>query len=770
MTVLLYNFFLLERLWPSLIDFIPEDVFYPSFQFPFSPTQDSIMGLHSFVMTYGLSIIAFVFTLLFYIICVYRSKNFLDPNEVRFKDLTFREKLYYAKSFRYGPSIELIWTLLPALITIFIGMPSLALLYNIDLVMDPQVTIKVGGRQWFWNYTYPDRLDVAELSPSIRKELNIPESHMVTYGPKNYFDMSFCVSYHMIKNGYIPETMILGESHLAPASAVNNPEPSYLEDLQLEWKLLKLSNMDFNKPFKELSTPELIAHFPNFYYDEFIKDWRHGPYTRMQCLEFNRLWWKTLHLADEARLQVFGEFEKAYSKGEPFEKYSRMPPQKDWGLYHYSPDGLHNKFKREWLWEFNNEHWPGGCLDMVDFSKFKGWPYDWKSTVQPKLVYKGPYSYDSYMLPESELKKGQPRLLKVDKPLIAPECVHIRILVSSNDVLHSFGVPSAGIKIDAIPGRVNQIDVFFYHQGVVFGQCSELCGVNHGFMPIEVKIVDTNAYLKWIFSHTYEIPPQVESKSNIFIRIIKQIFEPPQAPREGWWNAGVNTVKGIFGYPEKLDVPYNYTEAQAERFWKNYNETMDEVQRKREAHKNWENEAFIKPWKIEPNSPRGYFQGIEDKQNAMREEHEEVIKIYEAEITNALISEMQETADKIRKQEAIDIWLFTRKVEQGNWLPKAILNQMSVEDRQKMSGMIISDIFSDWSDKRTEEFAKLELKKECRQFQLDQMRIKADLKAYGEVRNSDSKIRYFSESQLRKELTKIVKKASISVRDQVKEE
>jgi cytochrome c oxidase subunit 2 len=95
-------------------------------------------------------------------------------------------------------------------------------------------------------------------------------------------------------------------------------------------------------------------------------------------------------------------------------------------------------------------------------------------------------NFDSYMLPIEDLKKGQLRLLEVDNSLILPVRTHIRFIVTALDVLHSFSVPALGIKIDAVPGRLNQVSAFIKREGIYYGQCSELCGVNHGFMPIKI--------------------------------------------------------------------------------------------------------------------------------------------------------------------------------------------------------------------------------------------------------------------------------------------
>jgi len=107
-------------------------------------------------------------------------------------------------------------------------------------------------------------------------------------------------------------------------------------------------------------------------------------------------------------------------------------------------------------------------------------------------------AFDSYMVPTEELTRGQFRLLEVDNAIVLPVHTHIRVIVTATDVLHSWAVPALGVKIDAVPGRLNQISMFIKREGVYYGQCSELCGVNHGFMPISVKAVKLDKYLAWV--------------------------------------------------------------------------------------------------------------------------------------------------------------------------------------------------------------------------------------------------------------------------------
>jgi cytochrome c oxidase subunit 2 len=109
-------------------------------------------------------------------------------------------------------------------------------------------------------------------------------------------------------------------------------------------------------------------------------------------------------------------------------------------------------------------------------------------------------AFDSYMVATSDLKNGGFRLLEVDRRLLLPTDTHIRVLVTAADVLHSWCVPSFGIKVDACPGRLTQASLFIKREGVYYGQCSEICGVNHGFMPIVVNAVPVDTYCLWVLN------------------------------------------------------------------------------------------------------------------------------------------------------------------------------------------------------------------------------------------------------------------------------
>lgn len=112
----------------------------------------------------------------------------------------------------------------------------------------------------------------------------------------------------------------------------------------------------------------------------------------------------------------------------------------------------------------------------------------------------GGFEYDSYMIQTADLKPGQHRLLEVDNRVVIPAGKVVRFLTTGADVIHSFAVPAFGIKIDSVPGRTNETWVKVDEPGVYYGQCSELCGANHGFMPIAVEVVPEYKFNQWVES------------------------------------------------------------------------------------------------------------------------------------------------------------------------------------------------------------------------------------------------------------------------------
>nr|YP_011008236.1 cytochrome oxidase subunit II [Halosiphon tomentosus]WBP70137.1 cytochrome oxidase subunit II [Halosiphon tomentosus] len=162
---------------------------------------------------------------------------------------------------------------------------------------------------------------------------------------------------------------------------------------------------------------------------------------------------------------------------------------------------------------------PAGILMVISVPSYN-LLYAMEEVIDPSLTIKvvghqwywsyecSDINFDSYLIADDDLaipevsgtgKAGKVfRLLEVDNRLFVPTNTHIRVLVTSADVLHSWAVPSLGVKVDACPGRLNQVFLFVKREGVFYGQCSELCGVNHGFMPIVVQAVSQDDYLTWV--------------------------------------------------------------------------------------------------------------------------------------------------------------------------------------------------------------------------------------------------------------------------------
>nr|YP_010238573.1 cytochrome c oxidase subunit II [Cephenemyia stimulator]QTE20630.1 cytochrome c oxidase subunit II [Cephenemyia stimulator] len=109
--------------------------------------------------------------------------------------------------------------------------------------------------------------------------------------------------------------------------------------------------------------------------------------------------------------------------------------------------------------------------------------------------------FDSYMIPTNELLNNNFRLLDVDNRVIIPINSYIRIMVTAADVIHSWTIPSLGVKVDGTPGRLNQTNFFINRPGLFYGQCSEICGANHSFMPIVIESIPIKYFIKWIMNN-----------------------------------------------------------------------------------------------------------------------------------------------------------------------------------------------------------------------------------------------------------------------------
>jgi cytochrome c oxidase subunit 2 len=130
--------------------------------------------------------------------------------------------------------------------------------------------------------------------------------------------------------------------------------------------------------------------------------------------------------------------------------------------------------------------------------------------------------FDSYMIDEKDLKEGQPRLLAVDNEVFVPVNKVVKVMITANDVLHAWALPSFGVKRDAVPGRINETWFKADRTGTFYGQCSELCGIKHAFMPITVNVVTEEEYNQWLEEAKVKF---AKEEINNNIKIAKKIKE-----------------------------------------------------------------------------------------------------------------------------------------------------------------------------------------------------------------------------------------------------
>lgn len=164
---------------------------------------------------------------------------------------------------------------------------------------------------------------------------------------------------------------------------------------------------------------------------------------------------------------------------------------------------------------------PHTTLEVIGHQWY--WSYEYNTIIKDfttQINYTQSFQFDSYMVPTEDLKVGQLRLLSTTSPVILPTGQFIKCLITAEDVLHSWAIPSLGVKMDAMPGRSSIVYIYIETPGIYYGQCSELCGVNHGFMPIEVHGVHSYEYDFWIY-----LKSQSLDSSNLTERQMEQQME-----------------------------------------------------------------------------------------------------------------------------------------------------------------------------------------------------------------------------------------------------
>nr|URX53540.1 cytochrome c oxidase subunit II [Longicaputermes sinaicus] len=140
------------------------------------------------------------------------------------------------------------------------------------------------------------------------------------------------------------------------------------------------------------------------------------------------------------------------------------------------------------LYLMDEIHSPSVTLKVIGHQWY--WSYEYSDFTKVE--------FDAYMVPQDNLSSNMFRLLDTDNHTTLPMNAFVRVIVTATDVLHSWTVPSLGVKTDATPGRLNQCSLLINRPGLFYGQCSEICGANHSFMPIVIESVPTNTFINWV--------------------------------------------------------------------------------------------------------------------------------------------------------------------------------------------------------------------------------------------------------------------------------
>lgn len=146
-----------------------------------------------------------------------------------------------------------------------------------------------------------------------------------------------------------------------------------------------------------------------------------------------------------------------------------------------------------------------------------GYQWYWGYEYPDQNIY-----FESLMVEDKDLKPGQPRLLATDTEVVVPVNKIVKVLITSNDVLHAWAIPAFGVKRDAVPGRINETWFKADKEGVYYGQCSELCGIKHAFMPITVRVVTDEEYKKWLLEAKEKFAKEIIEKDYKVVKKFKE--------------------------------------------------------------------------------------------------------------------------------------------------------------------------------------------------------------------------------------------------------
>lgn len=412
-----------------------------------NPKTQSLVGileLHDHLMFFILLIFNIKMCFFLYSIITSRKNLFFNKKlclqdaftEVaNFNELYIEDELY---DFKHATVLEFIWTILPGIVLVVMAIPSFMLLYSLEESNFPLFNICVIGNQWYWSYEYMD-FDVLHY---YTKFIN----NKFTFLRENIKECSMFLDNIFLKTDASFILKVILDSNLLLGGCSNT---------FLDSAFQKVGELNY---IKVLSSYDLDLTFNS---ESFI-------YT-FNNIDRNFDWFWLL-----------GSLEKDFS----------------YDLVHNFY--VNNIFNFDILKKiFIEDFYLNNLLLDLDSSPLLILSDTFLKTLEDK--FEDTLTLDCQIVSESDLPAGYPRLLTTDQVLVIPSETPLRFLITSNDVIHSWCIPSFGIKMDAIPGRLNQVLLTTPYFGTSWGQCSELCGVNHGFMPIEIRSIpyeDFSPYIK----------------------------------------------------------------------------------------------------------------------------------------------------------------------------------------------------------------------------------------------------------------------------------
>jgi len=501
------------------------------FQDPATLNAENIHDFHNDALVGLIFICSFVVAMLVFVWNYFRVKNIEDevdsyPFLTKMTDYSCgfntgsrkRLEAVFPLNIRHDAVIETWWTALPSMFLIFLAVPSFSTLYMLDELENPSITIRGTGVQWYWRFELFDYFRYSAEHCQQKPCVNSAEE--VAVNPK-YTDINFYTW--------------------------SNPHPNkgvdlygYHTTLIHQNKLLDLMDLSVNGYNTSLSfeTTNSSVWVPvEFSVDDYLS------WTRRDMFNPNHP--KCISLDTRSKVITDSYFNGGICKSHTTNSFARCEA-------YYAAD-LTRYWKYEKLSAIGGTLLPAEANSWVsDVRAIGGFEVDSEGAFSLPNFYQAEktasgtkylrdlkrfnFKFESHLVKENDLKVGNYRNLEVDKALILPFKTEIRLLFTALDVLHSFAVPSLGIKLDACPGRLNETGLFAQRQGTFYGQCSEICGVYHGFMPVVLEVSTLDTFYKWV------------QMNRFFNRPIKEIIFSSEFDDEEPWIAGARKLAYINHY------------------------------------------------------------------------------------------------------------------------------------------------------------------------------------------------------------------------------